>query len=90
MIYVNFVGIRDPLKQNLALQFFRNRRKGISILIESHINLDQIHHIKNNWLGAFFFSPENSRTKGFLILPHLGPEGVTEVDIDPKLEVCVS
>ena len=84
MIYDNFGGIRDPLKQNLALQFRRNRNKDVSILTETHINLDQIRHIRNNCLGAICFSPRDSHTKGFLILLHLDLEGVTEVETDPK------
>ena len=84
MIYDNFNGIRDPLKQNLALQFCRNRNKDVSTLTETHINLDQIHHIRNNWLGAIFFSPGDSHTKGLLVLLHLVLEGVTEVDTDVK------
>ena len=84
MIYVNFGGIRDPLKQNLALQFCRNWNKDASILTETHINLDQIHHIRNNWLGAILFSPRDSHTKALLVLIYLGFEGVTEVDTDPK------
>ena len=63
MIYVNFGGIRDPLKQNLALQFCTNQNKDVSILTETHINLDQIHHIRNNWLGAIFFSLGDNHTK---------------------------
>ena len=31
--------------------------KIISILTETHINHDQIHHTWNNWLGPIFFSP---------------------------------
>ena len=62
--------------------------KDISILTETHINHDQIHHqihiIRNNWLGPIFFSPGDSHTKGLLALLHLGLEGVTEVDTDPK------
>ena len=84
MIYDNFGGIRDPLKQNLALQFCRNQNKDVSILTETHINLDQIHHIKNNWLGAIFFSPGDSHTRGLLALLHLGLEGVTEIDTNPN------
>ena len=84
MIYVNFGDISDPLKQNLALQICRNRNKDVSILTETHDNLDQIHHIRNNWLSAIFFSPGDSHTKGLLVLLHLGLEGVTEVDTDPK------
>ena len=84
MIYDNFGGIKDPLKQNLALQFCRNRNKDVSILTETHINFDQIHHIRNNWLGAIFYSPGDSHTKGLLVLSHLALEGVTEVDTDPK------
>ena len=72
------------MKQNLALQFCRNRNKDVSILTETHINLDQIHHIRNNWLGAIFFSLVDSHTKGLLVLLHLSLEGVTEVDTDPK------
>ena len=64
MIYDNFGGIRDLLKQNLALQFCRNLNKDVIILTETHINLDQIHHRRNNWLRVFFFSPGNSHTNG--------------------------
>ena len=84
MIYDNFGGIRDPLKQNLALQFCRNRNKDVNILTETQINLDQIHHIRNNWLDAFFFFLGYSHAKGLLVLLHLYLEGVTEVDTDPK------
>ena len=84
IIYVNFGGIRDPLKQNLALRFCRNRNKDVSVLTKTHINLDQIHHIRNNWLGAIFFSPGDSHTKTLLVLLRLHLEGVTEVDADPK------
>ena len=31
-----------------------------------------------------FFSPGDTHTKGMLFLLHLGLEGVTEVDTDPK------
>ena len=71
MIYNNLGGIRDPLKQNVALQFCRIRSKGVSFLTETHINLDQIHHVKSNWLGAIFFSPGDSQTKGLFFLFHL-------------------
>ena len=84
MIYVNFGGIRDPLKQYLALQFCRNWNKNVTILTETQINLNQIHHIRNNCLDTIFFSLEDSHTKGLLVLLHLGLEGVTEVDTDPK------
>ena len=43
-------------KELLALEFCRNQNKVISILTETHINHDQIHHIRNNWLGSNFFS----------------------------------
>ena len=55
-----------PLKQNLALQFCRNRNKEVSILIETHMNLDQVHHIRNNWLDAIVFSPEDRKQKDCL------------------------
>ena len=84
MIYDNFGVIRDPLKQNLALQFCKNGNKDVSILTETHINLDQIHHIRNNWLGAIFSSPGDSHIKGLLLLLHLGLEGIIEVTTDPK------
>ena len=87
MIYDNVGGIKDPFMQNLVLEFSRKKNKDISILTETHINHDQIHHqihIRNNWLGPIFFSPGDSHTKGLLVLLHLGLEGVTEVDTDPK------
>ena len=84
MIYDHVVGIGDPLKQDLALEFCRSQNKFISIFTENHIIRDQIHYIRNNWLGPIFFSPVDSHTKGLLILFHLGLEGITEVDTDVK------
>ena len=37
-------------------------------------------------MGPIFFSPGDSHTKGILFLLHLGLEGITEVDTDPKGE----
>ena len=51
---------------------------------ETHINHDQIHNIRNSWLGPIFYSPGDSHTKGFLALLYLGLEGITKVDTDPK------
>ena len=59
-------------------------KKVISILTESHINHDQIHHTKNNWLGLIFFAPGDSHTKGMFFQLHLGLEGITEVYTDSK------
>ena len=87
MIYDNAGGIRDLLKQDLALEFCRKKDKDISILTEKHINHDQIHHqvhTRSHWLGPIFFSPGDIHTKGSLLLPHPGLEGITEVDTDPK------
>ena len=47
MIYDRVGAIRDPLKQDLAPEFYRNQ-KVISILTEAHINQDQIHNTRNN------------------------------------------
>ena len=81
MMYDHVGGNRDPLK---ALEFCRNQEKVISILTETHINHDPIQHKINNWLGPIFFFPGDSHTKGMLFLLHLGLEGITEVDTDPK------
>ena len=35
-------------------------------------------------LGPIVFSPGDSHTKGLLVVLHLGLEGVTKVDTDPK------
>ena len=86
MIYDNVDDIRDPLKQDLALEFCR-KNKDISILTELHTNHDQIHHqifIRNNCLGPILFSPGDSHTKGSLVLLHPDLEGINEVDTDPK------
>ena len=55
MIYDYFGGIRYPLKQGLTLEF-RNKYKVTSILTQTHINHDQIRHIRNNWLDPTFLS----------------------------------
>ena len=84
MIYANVGSIRDPLKQDLALDCYRKQNKYISILTETHIKHDQILHIRNKWLSPIFLSPGSSHTKGFIAQLHLGLEGVTKVDTDPK------
>ena len=84
MTYANVGGIRDPLKQDLALEFCRKQNKCISILTETHIKHDQILHVRNNWLGAVFLSPGSRNPKGLITQLHPGLEGVTEVDTDPK------
>ena len=90
MICDNFGGIRDPFKQDLALEFCR--KKNIlpekNILTETHINHGQIHYIKNNLVGHIFFSPGDSQTKGLFVLLHLGFEGIihsTHLGINPPL-----
>ena len=59
-------------------------KKVLSILTEAHINHDQIHHARNNWLGPIFLSSGDSHTKGMLFLLHLTLEGITDVDTDPR------
>ena len=71
-------------KENLAPELYRNQNKDSSISTETHINHDQIHHIRNDWLGSIFFFPGDSHAKGLLVLLHAGLERVTKVDTDPK------
>ena len=54
MIYDHIGGVQDPLKHDLALEFCKIQSKFISILTETHINHDQIHHIRTNWLAPTF------------------------------------
>ena len=35
-------------------------------------------------MGPLFFSPGDNHTNGMIFLLHLGPEGITEIDTDPK------
>ena len=62
MTYANIGGIRDPFKVDQALEFYRDENKDFSILTESHINHDQMHHINKNWLNQIFFSTGDSDT----------------------------
>ena len=75
MIYDHIHGIKDPLKQDLALEFCRNQNKVISILSEAHINHDQIHYIRNYWLGSKVFLSSRWLHKRMLVLVDLGLEG---------------
>ena len=89
MTYDNAGGIRDPLKQDLTLDFCRKKHKDIRLLTETHFNHDQIRHqinIRNNWMGCIFFHPRDSHTKGSLALIDPVLEGITEVETDPKGE----
>ena len=91
MIYIHNVDdFKDPLKQDLELEFCRLQNIKIqdcsSILTETYINHDEIHHIRSNWLGLIFFSPgDKSHIKALLALLHSGLDGVTKVGTDPKL-----
>ena len=67
-----------PWNRIWHLNFAETKSKVISILTETHINHDQIHNIRNNWLGSNFFSLVIQ--KGMLFLLHLG----LKVDTDPK------
>ena len=84
MLYANVGGIKDSMKQELALEFCRSQNKDISILAETHINQDQLHQLRNNWLGPIFCSPGDTFIKGRLVLLHPGFNDVTDVGIDPK------
>ena len=78
MIFDHVGGIRDPLKQDLAFEFCINQNKVISMLTKTHINHDQIHHVRN-WLVPF-----SVISKWLLVHLYLGLEGIAEVDIDSK------
>ena len=75
--------------QDLSLEFYRKQNKDIGILTKIHVNHDQIHHIRNNWLGPIFFCLGDNHTEGLLVLIHSGLEGPTEADNGPKRRVCV-
>ena len=54
MICDHVGGIRDPSKQDLAQEFRRKQNKVLSILTETHISHDQIHHKRNIcWAPSF-------------------------------------
>ena len=80
-----------PRSRIWHLSFAEKKNKDISILTETHINHDQIHHqihIRNNWLGPIFFSPGDSHKIGLLVLIYLALKCTTEVDTDPKGGLC--
>ena len=66
LIYDHIDGMRDPLKQDLLLGYYKNQNKVISILTETHINHSQIHQIRNNCFLSNFFSLGDSHTKEYL------------------------
>ena len=37
------------------------------MLTENHINYDEIHQIRDNWLGPIFLSPGDIHTKGLFL-----------------------
>ena len=84
MLCANVGGIRDTVKQELALEFCRNQNKDIYILTKTHINQDHIHQIRNNWLGPIFYSPCNTFTKGMLVLLHPSFDYVSDIETDPR------
>ena len=80
-MYDHIAGISDPLKQDLALDFWRNQNKVISILTKTHIKHDQNKkYIRTDWLRSNFFSLGDSHTKGcfYCFIWDL------KIDTDPK------
>ena len=84
MLYAKVGGIRDSVKQEITLEFCKSQIKDICILAETHINHEQIHQIKNNWLGPILISYGDTFSKGILILLHPGFSDISEVDSDPN------
>ena len=91
LLFSNFSMVTDDICQCWSLE----AGSGTSILqkpkqklqyfnSQTHINYDQIYHIRNDWFGSIFFSPGDSHTKRLLVLLHPGLEVVTEFDSDPK------
>ena len=79
MIHDRVGASRDPLKQDLepeTKKILPKPNKVISILTETHINYDQIHHTRNNWLDSIFFSPGDSHIKEMLFVLHMGLESI--------------
>ena len=65
-----------PLSTIWHLSFAEKKTK----TSETHINHDQIRHIRNNWLNPIFFPPGDNRAKGLLVLLYLDLEFITGVD----------
>ena len=86
MIYANFGGIRDLLKQDPALEFCRNQNKDISIITKTHINHNHIHHTRSNWLGSIFFSLGDGPSKRLPLLLLSDFECVTDFNTCPEGE----
>ena len=66
MLHANVSGIKDPMKQDQALEFWKKQNKDINILTETYANHDQFHQIRNDWLGPIFSNLEISWTYFFL------------------------
>ena len=64
--YANVGGIRDSVKQEITLEYCRNQNKDICVLSETHVNHEQIHQIRNNWLRPFFSPLEILFQKAYL------------------------
>ena len=84
MLYANVGSIRDSVKQEIAIEFCKSQNKDICMLAETHTGDEQIHQIKNNWLGPVLISPRDTFSKGILLLLHPGFPDVTEIDSDPN------
>ena len=84
MFFAKVGGIRDPMKQELALEVCRIQSNDISNLAETHVNQDQLHQIRNKWFGPIFCFPGEFFSKGMLVLLNPGFNYVTYIDISPK------
>ena len=62
--------------------------KGISILTETQINHDQIHHIRNNWLVPIISCSGDIHTKGLLVQLHLGLQVSLRLTLIQKRGLC--
>ena len=66
-------------------QYFNHDHDETHIMTMIKLISTMIKHTKiKKLIGPIFFFPGDSHTKGMLFLLHLGLEGITEVDTDPK------
>ena len=91
MIRENVGGIKDPLKQDMALEFGRKKNKDISILTETHINHYQIHHLSLSiflWLWKILLRLTLIQKRGFCPLRLLPL--ITEFSVFMPLQVIAA
>lgn len=81
----NLKGLNGPIKRSKVFVHLKHLKPDITFLQETHLRLSDHARLRSNWVGQYFHSSLNSRSRGVAILIHKRLNfTVSDVNTDSK------